>query len=57
MAVKDCAMHIAGKHDGWTKEKAAKEWRVLVESAHPALIKNELAKSEEVAVTQIVENG
>ena len=57
MAVKDCAMHIAVKHDGWTKEKAAKEWRVLVESAHPALIKNELAKSEEVAVTKIVENG
>ena len=57
VAVKDCAMHIAVKHDQWTKERAAKEWRSLVESAHPALIKNEMIKSEEATVKNIVNSN
>ena len=36
---KDCAIHIATKHENWPKEKANKDWKGLIQT-HPALIRN-----------------
>ena len=43
----DIAVHIATKHENWTKEEAKKGFKKIIDEKHPALIRNELTSEED----------